>query len=341
MYESWIGKTALNPCPPQWVAGLHAMIMAPVFLDAPCVMMPRGEVTLTPALFKKITSMNKIDGMKCPPFTIAGLYEDPVTREILKSLEFVVYIGAPLDRAIGDDLYQHTRLSPVIGSTETGDQIDLRPADRSLWYTHDFVPENDHKMVPFDTEGLDNLHELILENAEDGRANPFQLAFWNSGHRYLKRIETKELYRPVKDSDGRTRWAFSARKDDLTKLDWLAKFHAQDIESRILQHKEVQNVVVGGEGRPAPYVIVQVKEGALDEKSEAQLLDELYDSVIAGANKNDIDEIMIPRETVMAATKEKPLKVNFKQVVQRRAIEQDYLEEIEQAYLQLEGARRT
>jgi hypothetical protein len=43
----------------------------------------------------------------------------------------------------------------------------------------------------------------------------------------------------------------------------------------------------------------------------------------------------------MAATKEKPLKVNFKQVVQRRAIEQDYLEEIEQAYLQLEGARRT
>jgi acyl-coenzyme A synthetase/AMP-(fatty) acid ligase len=117
VYESWIGKTALNPCPPQWVAGLHAMIMAPVFLDAPCVMMPRGEVTLTPALFKKITSMNKIDGMKCPPFTIAGLYEDPVTREILKSLEFVVYIGAPLDRAIGDDLYQHTRLSPVIGST--------------------------------------------------------------------------------------------------------------------------------------------------------------------------------------------------------------------------------
>ena len=79
----------------------------------------------------------------------------------------------------------------------------------------------------------------------------------------------------------------------------------------------------------------------MDEKSEAQLLDELYDSVIAGANKNDIDEIRIPRETVMAATKEKPLKVNFKQVVQRRAIEQDYLEEIEQAYLQLEGARRT
>ncbi|CAN9113724.1 unnamed protein product [Alternaria alternata] len=300
-----------------------------------------GEVTLTPALFKKITSMNKVDGMKCPPFTIAGLYEDPVTRDILKSLEFVVYIGAPLDRAIGDDLCQHTRLSPVIGSTETGDQIGLRPADRSLWYTHDFVPENGHKMVPFDTEGSDNLHELILENAEDGRTNPFQLAFWNSGHRHLKRIETKELYRPVKDSDGRTRWAFSARKDDLTKLNWLAKFHAQSIESRILQHQEVQNAVVGGEGRPAPYVIVQVKEGALDEKSEAQLLDELYDSVIVGANKNDIDEIRIPRETVMAATREKPLKVNFKQVVQRRAIEQDYLEEIEQAYLQLEGARRT
>jgi acyl-coenzyme A synthetase/AMP-(fatty) acid ligase len=316
------------------------MIMAPAFLDAPCVMMPRGEVTLTPALFKKITSMNKIDGIKCPPFTIAGLYEDLAAREILKSLEFVVYIGAPLDRAIGDDLYQHTRLSPVIGSTETGDQIDIRPADRKLWYTHDFVPENGHKMVPFDMENSDDLHELILQNAEDGRTNPFQLAFWNSGYRSLKRIETKELYRPIKDSDGRTRWAFSARKDDLTKLNWLAKFHAQDIESRILQHPKVQNVVVGGEARPAPYVIVQVKEGVLDEKSGAQMLDELYDSVIAGANKNDIDEIGIPRETVMTAKKEKPLKVSFKQLVQRKAVEQDYLEEIEHAYLLLERATK-
>jgi len=338
-YESWIGKTSLNPCPPQWIAGLHAMVLSPLFLDSPCVMMPRDEVSLTPNLFKKIMSMNKIEGIRCPPFTINGLYAEPETRKMLKSLDFIVYTGAPLDRAIGDDLCQHTRLSPMIGSTENGDQIGLRPADRKLWYTHDFVPENGHRMVPLDA-GSDGLHELILEQVGDGRTNPFQTSFWNTAHRFLERIETKELYRPVKDSDGRTRWAFSARKDDLTKLSWLAKFHAQDIERRILQHPDVENVLVGGEARPAPYVIVQAKEGVLDGKSEVQLLDELYDGVIAATNKADLSEIRIPREAIMIAKKEKPLKVSLKQLVQRKAVEQDYSEEIEQAYVRLENSRK-
>ncbi|KAE8832367.1 hypothetical protein PTNB85_06759 [Pyrenophora teres f. teres] len=335
-YESWIGKTNLNPCPPQWLAGLHAMIISPVFLDSPCIMLPLGEASLTPRTFKKIIEMNKVDGMRCPPYTITTLYDDPASKELLRSLEFVVYLGAPLNQAIGDDLCQYTRLSPAIGSTESGDQLSFRPVNRKLWYTHDFVPENGHKMVPLDIPG-ENLHELVLEAPKNGRMNPFQLAFWNTAHRYLDRIEMKELYRPVTDSDGRTRWEFSARKDDLTKLSWLAKFNAQDIESRILLHPDVEQVLVGGEGRPTPYVIMQAKIGALDRKSEAQLLDELYEHVITGTNKADIDEIRIPKETLLLAKKEKPFQVNLKQVVQRRAVEQDYLGEIEQAYLRLEN----
>ena len=339
-YDSWIGKTNLNPCPPQWLAGLHAMVLSPVFLDSPCIMLPQGETSLTPKTFKKIIKMNKVDGMRCPPHTITTLYDDPASKELLRSLEFVVYLGAPLNQAIGDDLCQYTRLSPAIGSTENGDQLSLRPANRRLWYTHEYVPENGHKMVPLEVPGED-LHELVLEAPTDGRMNPFQLAFWNTAHRHLDRIKTKELYRPVIDSDARTRWAFSARKDDLTKLSWLAKFNAQDIEGRILQHSDVERVLVGGEGRPTPYVIMQAKEGVLDRKSEAQLLDDLYKQVISGANKADINEISIPKETLLLAKQEKPFHVNLKQVVQRRAVEQDYMEEIEQAYLRLENVRRS
>ncbi|KAA8615624.1 Acs Acyl-coenzyme A synthetase AMP- fatty acid ligase [Pyrenophora tritici-repentis] len=339
-YESWFGKTNLNPCPPQWLAGLHAMIVSPVFLDSPCIMLPQGEVSLTPRTFKKILQMNQIDGMRCPPYTITTLYDDPASKKLLRSLEFVVYLGAPLNQAIGDDLCQYTRLSPAIGSTETGDQLSLRPANRKLWYTHDFVPENGHKMVPLDIPGED-LHELVLEAPKDGRMNPFQLAFWNTAHRHLDRIETKELYRPVTDSDARTRWEFSARKDDLTKLNWLAKFNAQDIEKRILLHSDVEQVLVGGEGRPTPYIIMQAKVGVLDRKSEAQLLEELYEHIVTGTNKADIDEIRIPKETLLLAKKEKPFQVNLKQVVQRRAVEQDYLGEIEQAYMRLENERKS
>ncbi|EDU51351.1 conserved hypothetical protein [Pyrenophora tritici-repentis Pt-1C-BFP] len=195
-------------------------------------------------------------------------------------------------------------------------------------------------MVPLDIPGED-LHELVLEAPKDGRMNPFQLAFWNTAHRHLDRIETKELYRPVTDSDARTRWEFSARKDDLTKLNWLAKFNAQDIEKRILLHSDVEQVLVGGEGRPTPYIIMQAKVGVLDRKSEAQLLEELYEHIVTGTNKADIDEIRIPKETLLLAKKEKPFQVNLKQVVQRRAVEQDYLGEIEQAYMRLENERKS
>jgi hypothetical protein len=121
---------------------------------------------------------------------------------------------------------------------------------------------------------------------------------------------------------------------------WLAKFHAQDIENRIMQHVDVQSVCVGGEGRQAPWVIIDPKEGVLDQKSEAQWLRELYEGVITGTNKSDIEEISIPRQTVLIAKKEKPFTFSFKQLVQRRAVEKDYAEQIEQAYLLLAEARK-
>jgi len=147
VYDSWMGKTLLNGCPPQWIAGLYGSILSPVFHDSPCIMYPSDVANLTPDVFKKIMSMNKVDGIKCPPHTIVTLYEDAESKAMLRSMEYVVYLGAPLDRSVGDDLCQYTRLSPMIGSTECGDQVSIRPAARNLWYTHDYVPENGHKMV--------------------------------------------------------------------------------------------------------------------------------------------------------------------------------------------------
>jgi acyl-coenzyme A synthetase/AMP-(fatty) acid ligase len=335
-HDGWIGRTGLNCCAPQWLAGIHAMTMAPVFMDCPCIMLPPEVLSPSPALLKKLMALNHIDGIRCPPQTIVTLYEDPESRAMLKSLKYLVYLGAQLDRSIGDDLCQHVRLTSVIGSTETGDQLSLKPRDRKLWYTHDFVPESGSKLIRIESSDHEKeLYELVHDRLANGEANIFQSAFWNPAFKDLNRIETKELYAPILDSDGRTRWAFAARKDDLTKLSWLAKFHAQDIEERIQQHADVRSVYVGGEGRPAPCVIVEAKEGVFDRISEEQLLEELYGTVVAKTNDADIEEIRIPMETVLIAKKEKPFRRNLKQVVVRKGVEEDYREEIEQAYLRL------
>jgi acyl-coenzyme A synthetase/AMP-(fatty) acid ligase len=333
-HESWIGRTALNCCAPQWLAGLHAMMTSPVFMDSPCIMLPPDVTSPSPQLFQKIIELNPIDGIKCPPHTVVTLYEEPSTQTLLKSLKFIMFLGAALDRTIGDDLCQYTRVTPLIGSTETGDQLSIRPADRKLWYTHDFVPENGSRMVRIVSTNHDEryLHELVLERPRDRSENIFQPAFWNPAFKGVDRVETKELYEPITDSDGRTRWVFSARKDDLTKLNWLAKFHAQDIEVRIQQHSDVKSVCVGGEGRPTPYVIVEAKEGVLDRTSAEELLEDLYATVVAGANAKDVNEIRIPKQTILVAKKEKPFRRNLKQVVMRKEVEKDYHDEIEEAY---------
>jgi acyl-coenzyme A synthetase/AMP-(fatty) acid ligase len=337
-HEAWFGMSRLNCCAPQWLAGLVNMILAPIFMDGTTIMLPPDTVGLSPGLFKKLMEMNRIDGLKCPPHTIVTLYEDPEARALLRSLKFVLYLGAALDRSIGDDLCQYTKLTPLVGSTETGDQFSIRPASRKLWYTHDFAPEIGGRMVRIDPVGADgsDLHELVLHRQENETDRLFQPAFWNPTFHGIDQIETKELYTPILDSDGRTRWVFSARKDDLTKLNWLAKFHAHDIEARIQRHPDVKSVCVGGEGRPAPYVIIEMKEGVLDCKSEEQLLEELYTTVKEKSNIADNKEIHIPRETVFVAKREKPFRRNLKQVVLRKGVEQDYQAEIEQAYLQLE-----
>jgi acyl-coenzyme A synthetase/AMP-(fatty) acid ligase len=316
------------------------MVIAPVYHNSPCIMLPPGVLSPSPEMFQKLMSIVQMDGLKCPPQTIVTLYENLETRVMLKSLRLIMYLGAALERSIGDDLCMHTRVTALIGSTETGEQMSIRPANRKLWYTHDFLPENGSKMIRIDSASNTNdLHELVLERQKDDANKMFQPAFWNPGFNGIDRIETNELYTPVLDVDGRTRWVFAARKDDLTKLSWLAKFHAHDLEARIQQHPDVKGVIVGGEGRPAPYVIVEVKEGVSSQKSKEQLLESIYATVIAGANDADMKEIRIPRETVFLAKSNKPFRRNLKQVVMRKGVEEDYREAIKQAYLELEKAQ--
>jgi acyl-coenzyme A synthetase/AMP-(fatty) acid ligase len=270
-FDPFVGKPIISSLPPQWAAGLYANLILPVTHDLVSVLPPANATSLPPAVFPKIMETGPIYGMFATPHTITQLYSDTATHSLIKSLDYIMYLGAPLDQVIGDDLCKHTRLVAIIGSTENGAQHNINPIDRRLWSTFDFSPESGHRMIRIEgsgpaADGSDDYYELVLERQHDS-PNLWQRAFWNPAYKNIDLIETKELYAPVKDLDGSTRWRFHARKDDLTKLSWLAKFHAHDIEKRVLQHPSVSSVFVGGEGRPTPYVIIEPVSGALEDKA--------------------------------------------------------------------------
>lgn len=215
--------------------------------------------------------------------------------------------------------------------------------DRKLWNTFDYISEAPHRFVKREGYGdasHEELYELVFDRPADGNPSYFNGTFWNKRmFDDVDTMETSELYAPVKDLDGATRWFFRSRADDLTKLSFLAKFKATHIEAQVLRHPAVKHVLVGGEGRPVPYVLIEAKDEVLEKRPAQELLDELYGATIVVANEKDFSEIRIPRQTVLLAKRDKPLKINLKAQVLRRDVENDYKEEIDEAYAKYESAK--
>ncbi|CAN8104285.1 unnamed protein product [Discula destructiva] len=336
-------RVELSVYPAKWGAGIYTWAVLPAYGGTVPVALPPDASGLSPALFQKIVARNHfIQGLSSPPQPLVALWQDAAARELIKTLHYVSFAGASLNQAVGDEIVRYTRLTSLIASTDGGVRFVILPLDRRLWSSMLYVPEAPHRFLQREDsaaagDGEEDLYELVFDRPADGKPSLFQGAFWNERLTAGKdSAPQSELYSPVKDSDGSTRWIFRARTDDLTKLNFLAKFRAADIEERIRRHPDVHHVVVGGEGRPAPYVLIEIKEQSLERKSEAQLLNEIYDGTVAPNNAKDIEEISIPRETVALGTKDKPFRVNLKHVVLRREVEKDYKEEIEELYARFE-----
>jgi SH3-like domain-containing protein len=327
--------------PMRFLAGLVMINMFAVF-DNTCVILPSPDVIgLPPGVFEKIYRLNKVDGLMGFPVTIVNLYANDATRALLKSLEFITYLGAALDREVGDALCESTRLNSVMGATESGGRYSFHPIDRKLWYTFQFIPEHHVRLERLQGSGAalneeSDVYQMFIDRPPNGQPSIYQCAFWNYRmFNDVQTIDTKELWRPVKDSDGSTRWEAVARTDDWVKLTWMAKFNAQDIEVTLARYPGIRNVMVGGVERPAPYVLIEVTDELLSKSSE-DVLDEIYQHAIMGVNKNTAKVVAIPRETVLLANKAKPMKLTAKQLVLRREVEKDYEEEINAAYERLE-----
>ncbi|OHE97129.1 hypothetical protein CORC01_07570 [Colletotrichum orchidophilum] len=345
--EELFGANVLLACPMRWNSGLILTNAFGVFAKTCCVLPPADAVGLPPALFGTLAELNRVDGLVATPFTVVELFHDAATRPALQALDFVTYLGARLDPVVGDALVQHTRLGSVIGATETGGRFSLLPRAKKFWHTYDFIPEAHVRLVPIDQSGLPTraadagdgpVHRMFIDRPA-GEVREDMCAFWNvrmfAG---AETIDTKELWRPVACGDGEVRWEFFARADDSVKLFGGVSFDAAAFETPIARHPGVRHAFVGGAGRPAPFVIVELyEEEAVRGRGDGgrQVAREIWDAVIAPLNRQVVEEIRIPVETVLVAVEGRPLPLSIKQLVLRARAEEEYKGEIEAAYARL------
>lgn len=323
-YHHYENSLTLTTCAPQWLGGFAFTLNAAAFVGMITVLLPPDmKSPLDRESVIRICQHTGARSIVTPPSLIEDFYNDKSAFDFLKSLDYVCWLGAGLDSAIGEDLAKHTHLFPVIGSTERGPQPSFESPDVKMWNSFEFIPESGPRFEHIS----DDLYELQVDRTPEH--DVFQGGFYVFPD--LDTIPSSEIYSPVVDSYGSTRWIFRGRTGDLVKLSWLAKFHATHIESAINMHSQVNSVVMGGEGRDVPYIIVEPKDHNEIQDGE-KFIDEIYDTMILSLNEKGHQEIHIPRDTVMLSDPSLPFQRTLKMTIIRQKVEDSYKQHIDAMY---------
>ncbi|CAG9955439.1 unnamed protein product [Clonostachys rosea f. rosea IK726] len=278
---------------------------------------PCHEAPLTPApIITEILRKIQPDGGFYVPSTIRELCLKEESLQLLKKQTYLMYGGAPLDEWVGDLLCTEVDFHVVVGSTETSRWPLRKLQDPRDWRYYWIDGRLGYRLEHVDGD----LYELALERKPEWRR--FQGAFIMFPT--LDIYHTQDLYTPHPTKPGHVR--YRGRKDDLLKLTWLAKVRASDLEEHFNMQPNIRAAMVGGNGKPSPFLIIE-------PETDKELGLEEVQSTIKLLNQSLSPDICIPLQNVIIASAERPLVRLGKGTLDRRRTIDDYKEEIERLYI--------
>ncbi|KAF2179124.1 putative AMP-binding enzyme [Zopfia rhizophila CBS 207.26] len=312
-------KRWYTPLPSLHFVGMTVALQFTVYLGAILVVGPAGAGPTGPLVARDTLRYGKVQGAMLPPALIDGLCGDAIGLECLRNLECLYFAGAPLTRQTAEKLLGHVTLKPAMGSTEAGAYfLQIRGEDD--WEYYSFRPAMGFEFQH--TTG--DLYEPVF--VRQPRLERWQQVF----HVYpeLNKFHTKDLFSKHPSKPGL--WKYVGRTDDMIPFSHGECLYVAEIEAEIAAHQGVSGVLVGGQGRAKPFLLVEWKDDDLDQKTR---LEQLW-PVVEHANRRCSDLVKLTRELILFANPSKKLVRTVKGSVSRRESEQLYAEEIERLYKQ-------
>ncbi|KAK1144346.1 hypothetical protein N8T08_005498 [Aspergillus melleus] len=233
----------------------------------------------TPDLLIEIFRHGKIDGALLMPALIDALCLLTEGRQSLCQLKFIHYAGAPLSAESGDLLSSYTQVIPCVGSTEAGGYFTTIHDKKDAW---DYLSFQKHTGAEFHHR-MDALHELVFVRRPDRDT-----------------FETNDLW--IEHPKYKGLWKIIGRSDDYVYLSHGDGLHASLLEPGIIAHPSVKTAIIGGHGRPAPVILVELVPGA----EECPALVESLQPYIEKVNAQCHDCVKLSSQRLIFAKKEKP-----------------------------------
>ena len=269
----------------------------------------------------QILEYGKASGAVLPPSLIDEICRNPEDVTKLRRLEYIYFAGAPLSASSADHLVGHCKVQPGMGSTEAGAYfISIRNDDD--WQYYCFRPSMG---VDFE-QRTPELYELMF------RRRPELLRWQQVFHVYtdVDVFYTKDLWirHPYKPD----LWRYGARADDLVILSHGECLWASEMESIIERHPYVKAALIGGQGKPRPFVLIELdgSSTALEDSHNSNLAETW--PVIAQANEKCSEYVRLSKDLVIFTQAQKPLPRTVKNTVPRQPSFDLYTLEIERLY---------
>lgn len=284
-----------------------------------------GSAPVTVDVADQVHRFGNVEGVLYPPSLLEDIIRSPAAFEALKKLKIVVFGGAPIEKSAGEILSKTINIMNFMGGTEVAfyPVLQVEPED---WNYFKFHPFFGHEMEPCG-EGI---YEQVIHQTTQSReaSGLFQI------YPELKVYRTKDLFLKHPTKEGL--WSYHGRTDDLIILSHGQTLDPITMEAVIKRHPRVRSVIIAGDGRKHPLVLIEPTDDALSSKEEREnLTDDIWPS-IQEANKLSSDYVQLTRPLVIVAAPGKPFTRLGKGSVDRRNTVRDYEAEIAAAFDGLE-----
>ncbi|KAJ7671268.1 hypothetical protein DFH06DRAFT_1320058 [Mycena polygramma] len=266
---------------------------------------------------------------------------------MMQSLKALTYLGAPLNKRVGDALAaKGVVLCSTYGSMETGLVAPFLENHGVDWEYFSMRPDLEIVRVPEDDGSALYTHTYLLSpsftpsstnSLVDGRPGCYVSDLLEQ---HPHKPELHRVYGRKDDiiifSSGLKVLSSDYDRVELLIALILTQMSPGSIEAHINRNPLVDAALVFGQAMTHPGILIQLKpefrDHLVDAAQRAKVHDTLWASV-EEANQSSPAHFQIPRKMILLADPEKPFALTSKLQPRRRVVLEDYQQEICAAYL--------